>query len=69
MNHLWIAVEFGTTVVMGFVVGMYVDGVIDSRPWGAILGFLLGVVSGALSVRQSVIHMTGKYGGSRRGRK
>lgn len=69
MGHLWIAVEFGTTVVMGFVVGMYVDGRIGSRPWGAILGFLLGAASGALSVKQSVISMTGKRGGAGRDRK
>ncbi len=69
MNHAWLAAEFATTVVMCFVIGMYVDGRIGSRPWGAILGFLLGVVAGALGFRRSVIYMAGKNGSTRRGRK
>lgn len=71
MAHLWIAVEFGTTVVMGFVIGMYIDGRTGHRPWGALIGFVAGLALGAMSVAKSMEKLQVKRytRGNRKGRR
>ena len=54
MGYVWMAVEFASFIAMGFVVGAYADSRYGTRPWGALAGFVIGLVSGALSVNRAV---------------
>jgi len=54
VGYVWMAVEFASFIAMGFVVGAYADSRYGTRPWGALAGFVIGLVSGALSVNRAV---------------
>lgn len=51
---------------MGFVIGAYLDSTRGTRPWGAIVGFLVGILSGALSVKRAVDEMATRARRNRR---
>jgi F0F1-type ATP synthase assembly protein I len=54
MGYVWMAVEFASFIAMGFVIGAYADSKYGTRPWGALAGFVIGLVSGSLSVNRAV---------------
>jgi len=66
VGYVWMAVEFASFIAMGFVVGAYADSKYGTRPWGALAGFIIGLVSGALSVNRAVSELAER---ERRGRK
>ena len=54
MVYVWMAVEFASFIAMGFVIGAYADSKYGTRPWGALAGFVIGLVGGSLSVNRAV---------------
>ncbi|MEI8056303.1 MAG: AtpZ/AtpI family protein [Actinomycetes bacterium] len=54
LPSVWAFVGMGTTiagcVAVGVVVGLYVDGLARSAPWGLVVGFLLGSAAATASV-------------------
>lgn len=66
MGYVWMAMEFASFIAMGFVVGAYADSRYGTRPWGALAGFVIGLVSGALSVNRAVNELSAR---DRRNRK
>lgn len=41
---------FGLSVILGALLGYWVDALLGSSPWGFLLGFLLGLVAGMINV-------------------
>ncbi len=68
MGYVWIAAEFASFIAMGFVVGAYADSKYGTRPWGALAGFVIGLVSGALSVNRAVGELLARERRSRKRR-
>jgi len=66
VGYVWMAVEFASFIAMGFVVGAYADSKYGTRPWGALAGFVIGLVGGALSVNRAVSELSAR---DRRNRK
>ena len=62
------AVEFASFIAMGFVVGAYADSRYGTRPWGALAGFVVGLVAGALSVNRAVSELSARGRGKRKKR-
>ncbi|HON42542.1 MAG TPA: AtpZ/AtpI family protein [Bacillota bacterium] len=58
MGYVWMAVEFASFIAMGFVIGNYADSRYGTRPWGALAGFMIGLVGGALSVNRAVSELS-----------
>lgn len=58
MGYVWMAVEFASFMAMGFAIGAYADSRYGTRPWGALAGFVIGLVSGALSVNRAVSELS-----------
>ena len=68
MGYVWMAVEFTSFIAMGFIVGAYADSRYGTRPWGALAGFVIGLVSGALSVNRAVSELLERERRSRKKR-
>jgi len=47
-------VQFGAVISLFALAGMWVDRSIGSRPWGLILGVMLGFLGGTLSLLRAV---------------
>lgn len=60
MGYVWMAVEFASFMAMGFAIGAYADSRYGTRPWGALAGFVIGLVSGALSVNRAVSELSAR---------
>lgn len=54
MTRLLLAVEIASFILMGFVIGSFIDSRQGTRPWGTIIGFLVGLSLGAMSVRRAI---------------
>lgn len=54
MTRLLLAVEIASFILMGFVIGSFIDSRRGTRPWGTIIGFLVGLSLGAMSVRRAI---------------
>ncbi|HOO30475.1 MAG: AtpZ/AtpI family protein [Bacillota bacterium] len=54
MTRVLLAVEIASFILMGFVIGSYVDSKQGTRPWGTIIGFLVGLFLGVMSVRRAI---------------
>jgi len=68
VGYVWMAVEFASFIAIGFVVGAYADSKYGTRPWGALAGFVIGLVSGALSVNRAVGELLARERRSRKRR-
>jgi F0F1-type ATP synthase assembly protein I len=68
VGFVWMAVEFASFMAIGFTLGAYADSKYGTRPWGALAGFVIGLVSGALSVNRAVSELSARERGKRKKR-
>jgi F0F1-type ATP synthase assembly protein I len=68
VGFVWMAVEFASFIAMGFALGAYADSKYGTGPWGAIAGFVIGLVTGALSVNRAVSELSARERGKRKKR-
>ncbi|PIE18502.1 MAG: hypothetical protein CSA66_04650 [Proteobacteria bacterium] len=38
-----IGIEMGLSMVLGYLIGIWIDGQLDSAPWGLVFGLVAGV--------------------------
>ena len=54
MAHMSVGFVLVTCVVLGYLIGDYVDVKIDARPWGVVTGVMVGTGVGFLNLFRTV---------------
>ena len=49
-----IGLELGVSVVLGMLLGYWVDGKLDTSPWGLLVGLGLGITAAARSIARTL---------------
>lgn len=52
--YMGLGIEFAAAVILCFVFGRWVDGKLESDPYGALIGFLLGTTAAITNLIRSV---------------
>ena len=52
--YMGLGIEFAASVIRCFVFGRWVDGKLESDPYGALIGFLLGTTAAITNLIRSV---------------
>ncbi|MFN3200079.1 MAG: AtpZ/AtpI family protein [Bradymonadia bacterium] len=47
-----VGIEFGVSVVIGYLAGSWLEGKFDFAPWGTIIGVIIGFAAGLKSLIQ-----------------
>jgi ATP synthase protein I len=54
-----IGLAFVFAIVLGFAAGYWIDGRLGSSPWGALIGFAMGLAAGILNVVRTMRAVSG----------
>jgi ATP synthase protein I len=59
-DYLYLGLLFPSSIAVGTLMGYYADRWLDTDPWGKLLGFVFGVVAGALNFYRDYKRITRK---------
>jgi len=57
-----IGIELGISVVIGVLGGWWVDGQLDSSPWGLLIGMALGITAAIRSISRTLRQLSQEEG-------
>jgi F0F1-type ATP synthase assembly protein I len=58
--YMGLGIEFAAAVILCFVFGRWIDGKLESDPYGALIGFLLGTTGAITNLIRSVNRLQGR---------